>query len=330
MYHIIRPADHDGWLAERAKGIGSSEAGTILGVSHFETPMKLWAKKVGLTPPTAETLVMEAGHELEPSIAHWYGSRTGAYILPDSAGDWLAVDNDRPWRRVSPDRLFFPADAARTKENLCILECKSTSRNVSRESFPQSWYWQVQYQMGVMGVKKAVIAFLTCYGGRYAFDWVDVDFDADSFRILCEKLDRFWTVNVLQRIQPDQVLTNEDALIRWREATQGSRIVASDDQEALVKAYLETEKVKKEAEEKMDQIGLQIRTFMEDKETLVSGSLDGKVLLTYKSCNSTKFDTTAFKLAHPEEYSRYASTTQSRRLDFKRPRAASSASSSAA
>ena len=328
MYHIVRPANHDAWLAERAKGIGSSEAGTILGVSHFDTPMKLWAKKVGLTPPTAETFAMEAGHELEPAIAHWYASRTGAYVLPDSVGDWLAVDNERPWRRVSPDRLFFRAGDARTRENLCILECKSTSRNVSRESFPQSWFWQVQYQMGVMGVRHAVIAFLTCYGGRYAFDWVEVEFDPDSFALLVEKLDHFWNVNVLQRIQPEQVLTNEDAQLRWREATQGSRLVASGEQEALVKSYLEAEKAKKEAEERMDGIALQIRRFMEDKETLVSSS--DKVLLTYKNSSSVRFDTTAFKNARPDEYSQFTVSSQGRRLDFKRPRAASSASSSAA
>ena len=36
-FQIIRPADRQGWLAQREKGIGSSEVGTILGVNPWET-----------------------------------------------------------------------------------------------------------------------------------------------------------------------------------------------------------------------------------------------------------------------------------------------------
>ena len=40
-YRVIRPATHQDWLDERKKGIGSSEAGTIMGVNLFDTPYKL-------------------------------------------------------------------------------------------------------------------------------------------------------------------------------------------------------------------------------------------------------------------------------------------------
>ena len=41
-YRTIRPATHQEWLDERKKGIGSSEAGTIMGVNKFDTPYSLW------------------------------------------------------------------------------------------------------------------------------------------------------------------------------------------------------------------------------------------------------------------------------------------------
>ena len=44
---VIRPATHEEWLDERKKGIGSSEAGTVMGVNHFDTPYKLWRRKTG-------------------------------------------------------------------------------------------------------------------------------------------------------------------------------------------------------------------------------------------------------------------------------------------
>ena len=50
-YTIIRPASHDEWLRERLKGIGSSDAGTIMGASPFSTPLRLARRPVCLVPP---------------------------------------------------------------------------------------------------------------------------------------------------------------------------------------------------------------------------------------------------------------------------------------
>ena len=50
-YRVIRPATHQEWLDERKKGIGSSEAGTVMGVNHFDTPYKLWRRKTGVDGP---------------------------------------------------------------------------------------------------------------------------------------------------------------------------------------------------------------------------------------------------------------------------------------
>lgn len=64
-YVIVRPADHQGWLAERKKGIGSSEAGTIMGVNKFDTPYRLWRRKREIDPPVQTNEAMELGHHLE-------------------------------------------------------------------------------------------------------------------------------------------------------------------------------------------------------------------------------------------------------------------------
>ena len=50
-YTILKPATHEEWLEERSKGIGSSEVGTIMGVNHFDTPYRLWRRKVGIDGP---------------------------------------------------------------------------------------------------------------------------------------------------------------------------------------------------------------------------------------------------------------------------------------
>ena len=59
-YRIIRPADREAWLQEREKGIGSSEATTLMGVNHYEDRYRLFMRKTGqmeaLTRPVVRRL----------------------------------------------------------------------------------------------------------------------------------------------------------------------------------------------------------------------------------------------------------------------------------
>ena len=94
-YKVIKTTSHEQWLDERKKGVGSSEAGTIMGVNHFDTPYKLWRRKTGIDLPVEQNEAMEMGHHLEPAVATLFAARTGAIIKKSSEGDWLAVDTKR-------------------------------------------------------------------------------------------------------------------------------------------------------------------------------------------------------------------------------------------
>ena len=117
-YRVIRPATHQEWLDERKKGIGSSEAGTIMGVNRFDTPYGLWRRKTGVDGPIASNEQMELGHHMEPAVVTMFAARTGAEVCKNSEGDWIAVDKKREYLRVSPDRLFYEAGARHIKSNL--------------------------------------------------------------------------------------------------------------------------------------------------------------------------------------------------------------------
>ena len=74
------------------------------------------------------------------AVVTMFAARTGAFIVKNSEGDWIAADTKRDYLRVSPDRLFYADGDKHTMRNLRILECKTTSVSVDPDDFPVYWY----------------------------------------------------------------------------------------------------------------------------------------------------------------------------------------------
>lgn len=68
------------WLEARMHGIGASEAAAAIGLSEWQSPIGLWAAKLGLVPPPEQTPAMRIGTALEPLIAEMYTEATGVKI----------------------------------------------------------------------------------------------------------------------------------------------------------------------------------------------------------------------------------------------------------
>lgn len=306
-YVIVRPADHQGWLAERKKGIGSSEAGTIMGVNKFDTPYRLWRRKREIDPPVQTNEAMELGHHLEPAVASLFAARTGAYIRKDSEGDWLAVDAVKEHLRVSPDRLYYRAGDRHTRRNLRILECKTTSVEIDPANIPVYWYCQIQYQMGVMGVKAGAVAWISSFP-RLHFDYVEVEFNEMFYKALIEVIDEFWFDCVICGIPPKE-MDAEDAGLKSPQAEPGQVVEADHD---TVFAY-ESLKVLmgqiKAMEENKANLETQLKSAMGTAETLVSP--EGKVLAQWRNVKDVvKFNQKAFQEADPGTYSLYLETSK--------------------
>ncbi len=308
---IIRPATHADWLKERERGIGSSEVGTILGCNPFETAYALWRRKRGLDAPIAENAAMRAGHMLEGVVAAYFEEETGRKVIKSSAGDWLAVDPERPYLRVSPDRTFWLGKSRRDGKG--ILECKTTQTDVDPDDIPRHWFCQLQYQLGVTGLRRGALAWLT-RGVKFGYVWIE--FDEDFYGYLCEQLGAFWGDCVIGGHEPE-LKTVSDVVLKFprstdKVATCDSRIMMDILALRSIKPQLEvlTEQ-KKEHEDA-------IKAYMADASVLsVGGCMD--VLATWRSSkDSRKFDEKRFAEEHPELWAKYLKTVPgTRRLIVK-------------
>jgi putative phage-type endonuclease len=99
------------WLAERRRGIGSSDAAAILGVNPYKSAYAVWAEKTGLVGPDWEPPSEAAlwGNLLEPLIAEQYALRTGRQ-LKDYGRHFVQRNPKYPFA-LAIDREILPVDA---------------------------------------------------------------------------------------------------------------------------------------------------------------------------------------------------------------------------
>lgn len=311
-YTIVKPATREEWLQERTHGIGSSEAGVLMGVSPFDTPLTLWYRKKGLTEPKSETMAMLLGHYLEPAIAQWFSDTTGCVIDPYSEGDWLAVDNDRPFLRVSPDRLYWDKGQERISLNWKILEVKSTAMEVNPENIPLSWYCQVQYQMGVMGIREATIVWFS-YSHPAKMGYRTIPFNPAFYDRLTQRISHFWLVNIMQDVPPEPV-TSEDYTIRYPHSNETS-FEASREDVLLCHEYLVLKQSIKEDEELLRQKETQLKARLKDVAALTARDSKGrrKEIVTFRTTSENTFNETKFAKDYPDIYRQMTSTTLDRK-----------------
>ena len=159
----IIPASHEDWLQERKKGLGASDAGTIIGVNPWKTNVELWAEKTGQREPEdiSGKPYVEYGHQAEQHIRGLFAlDHPGLQVTYESPYKIIRSD-EHPWIFCTPDGELTGIKA--TEEDGCYrmrqggLEIKTTEIQNSRKwrewdgRIPDQYYAQVCHQMLATG-----------------------------------------------------------------------------------------------------------------------------------------------------------------------------------
>ena len=154
----------DEWLEVRKRGIGSSDAGTAVGLNPYQSPLELWMIKTGRDSdmpkidPNDETSPTYWGSLLEPIVAAHYTKRTGNRVRKINAVLQHA-NPDLAWMLANIDREVVGAN------DVQILECKTAGEfgaRLWREGVPNYVVCQVQHQLAVTGKESADVCVLIC------------------------------------------------------------------------------------------------------------------------------------------------------------------------
>lgn len=295
------------WLEARKGGIGASEVASVIGLNPWETPYQLWRRKLGIDAPKEENFAMKAGHYLEDAVAKFFEDESGLQIINSTAEDFMFINPDKPFLRVSPDRLFWLPDGVRNDDNKGVLECKTTQKSIDAEDLPKHWFCQIQMNLGVAGYEQGALAWLTA--GR-EFGYKNITFDPEFFDFLCDEVSRFWIDNIQGGKEPDAVSVS-DILLKFNRHTEGKQIEVGED---IFSAYKDLKDLRKQ----MDAMDEQ-KTALEDKIKFAFGDAEaitfgGETLATWKTAKaSQKFDAKAFQKAQPDLYKSFCTEVQGSR-----------------
>ena len=304
---IIRPSNREEWLQHRQSGIGSSEVATIVGLNPWETPYQLWRRKLGIDPPKQETFAMKAGHYLEDAVVQFWHDETGQDIIKRSAVDWIIVNADKPYMRVSPDRTYWLAGMPHSNDNKGILECKTTQMSIDPDDIPKHWFCQVQYQLGVAELEQGSLAWL-CSGREFGYK--NLSLVPDFYGWLVEEVERFWTDNIQGKQEPTAANV-QDVLLKYNRHTDGKIVEVNDEIFAAYKSLKELKDELSSIEERKAELEDKIKLGFGDAEAISYG---GQTIATWKAPKpSSKFDAKAFTAAHPDLAKEYTVTTQGAR-----------------
>lgn len=296
MRKVVKYKNREEWLAGRGKGIGASEAGTVLGLNPFCTPYQLWRYKKGIDPPQEENFAMKAGHYLEDAVSMFFRDESGAHIIKASTEDFTIYDSERPWLRVSPDRTFWRPWAKHNEAEKSILECKTTQLTIDPDNLPKHWFCQIQMNMGVAEYRDGALAWLTM--GR-DFGYRDIEFDKEFYDWMTDQITEYWQRYIVGDEEPAPY-TAEDIMIKYPRHKEGKTVKADTDiMEQLERLKILKSEIKpKETEVK--EIEGNLKMFFGDAETIVDDM--GNTLATWKAPKpSMKFDQKAWEAATPED-----------------------------
>lgn len=290
---------------DRQRYLGGSDVAAILGISPWRTPLDVYLDKVeGKRPDDpAKSQIFRRGARMEPYILDLLTEEHGIQI----------VNRGQRYRDQQHDFIAAEIDAeAATGEN---IEVKSANQFAAK-NWGSEWtdeipvYYTAQAMHGMM-VHSADATIFPVLIGSDDFRVYRVERDDETIAAIRTKEVEFW--DRVQRRDPPPATTVSDVL-RLFERDAGTSIDADDAIMACVASLKEIKARIKVDEDDAEELERRIKLYLGEHSTLSYGA---KKLLTWKSQDTKRFDSTAFKAAHPSIYEKFTKTTTSRVLRIK-------------
>jgi putative phage-type endonuclease len=256
----LYPKSREEWLKLRETTIGGSEISSIVGLNPYQTPRDVWELKTGRKKYDEPTWAMRLGIHFEKGVADIWQEETGNRVIKCSSKDVMYVHPEHEFLTGTPDRRYFSKDGDKG-----VLEVKTTIAIIDYEEIPESWEIQLQWYMGLVGLKKGTIAWFE-YRSR-ELKQQEYDFNPELFGQLVDIAVDFFTNNIANDTEPEAINSNDLKKLFSREE-QGKVIEASSE---LQEVYSQIKALQAELSplnKEVDGLKEQVKMVMRDAESV--------------------------------------------------------------
>jgi len=320
--------EKDAWLEKRRSFIGGSDAGAVMGLSHYGSPLMVYAEKKGMGK-VEETDAMLRGSIMEPFIRQLTKSEFPNMEIEPSA--FIFQSKENPFMGANVDGFIY-IDAEQQKQlpfppdhftNKCLglgiheIKTSQDGYGFSENEIPDAYYAQVQHYLSVTGLPWAILTVYIISKNKIRHYPIMRD-DTFITRII-EAEKKFWEEHVIPGIMPAAMGldSEEDMITGWFKGAQ-STIVLDDNGKRLCADYLEINASLNDLEERKKAIANDLKAilneeakkqkFTEEQEKKVS-AIAGPYNISWSRYESPRLDTEAIKKAGLyEKYSKMIET----------------------
>ena len=290
---------HEQWLTLRKNSIGGSDAGALMDMNPYQSPVSLYADKKGLSKDKETNEAMRLGNDLEDYVSRRWMEKTGKKVRADN---FMYQHDDYDFITANIDRDVVGENAG--------LECKTMSGfakyDLEDGEVPAQYYAQCQHYMMVKGYDKMYLAILVFQRGIYC---LEVERNEEFIKeLLAAEID-FWA-NYIEKDQmpaPDGSDASMEAIKQIYPSDINSQMQLPN-ADAEIRRYLELGKAIKDIEEEKKKIQAQLCARLGDTGV----GIDTEYACSWKSQVRASVDSAKLKKEFPEVYEKCKKTSEFR------------------
>ena len=306
------------WLKLRESGIGGSDAGAIMGLNKYATPLSVYFAKKDLAVHEGSKAA-EWGNILEDPIRQKAREELGIEI---ETVPGMFTNKEHDFMNANFDGLVFVEGekeiAGSVVSGLGGHEIKTsrTGDGFTTDEIPDSYYAQVQHYMAVTGLTFFVLTVFIFdqYTGRHYV----IPRNEEFIERLIEAESTFWNDFVLANVMPAPT-GNENELDLVKALPMSEKITLSEDTEQLLEEKVAIDSQIEDLKKKSDILKEQVLIKMSEAscgkdslKTIKTIAVCGRWKISLNTQVSKRVDTNALKKAGV--YDEYAKESVSRVL----------------
>lgn len=307
---VSQDEDEAQWLANRTRGIGGSEIGTICGVNKYSSARLLYFKKTGQFEDSesfnfndAARERMHFGHKLEPLVADEFMARTGKKVVICPA---TLRHKDYPWMLANIDRVIVDENEV----PVGLLEVKTADARLLKDwedgEIPMSYIYQLNWYLMITDMQYG--AFAALIGGN-RFVMIEVYRNDELCKAMFEAADRFWNINVKQLIEPEVSGSDADSDFikeQYGDVERNSEVqLAEEEYNDLAQTILEGKAEIKKLEKVVAEATNKLKEIMQNTE--IGYTADH--IIKWSPRKQTRVDTDTLKTDFPDVYEKCKKTS---------------------